>query len=144
MPITHIAKHIKMWYNVTQSNNIKIKQEKGYCEMQIEHGMVLKEIILRGQGPEKEMAVDILTKKRRSENELRAIYKEALKEEQIYSNETVSFMRHFVQQEKEQKAANINVRLTQEERKVLEERAQQAGISLSQYIRKVLFPKGNI
>lgn len=112
--------------------------------MQIEHGMVLKEIILRGQGPEKEMAVDILTKKKRSENELRAIYKEALKVEQIYSNETVSFMRHFVQQEKEQKAANINVRLTQKERKVLEERAQQAGISLSQYIRKVLFPKENI
>ena len=107
------------------------------------YNKVLEEIAERGQSPEKELAEKEIKKPRHSNRTLLRIFKLAKVDAGGYSKDTVNAVKEFFQQQEKQtsllKSDIINIRITPEERRRIEEKAQKAGLSVSEYIRRELF-----
>lgn len=109
----------------------------------MEHQDVLYEISIH-EGPLQSVAQKELKKARHSVQSLIGIYTIALNcETALYSAAAIQFMKNYIAAEKQQaeniKSDIVNIRISPKERRLLEEKANNQQMSISQYIRYVLF-----
>lgn len=111
----------------------------------MDHKDVLYEISIIGKEPEKEWARKELKKARHADRTLTKIYMAAVRQSSdvTYTDSVLSFMKEFLKNQEQQaslvKSDIINIRLSPSERANIEKCAAEQGVSVSQYIRSVLF-----
>lgn len=113
----------------------------------MDHKDVLYEVSIIGKEPEKEWAGKELKKARHSDRALTKIYMAAVRQSSgvTYTDSVLSFMKEFLKNQEQQaslvKSDIINIRLSPSERANIERRSAEQGVSVSQYIRSILFEK---
>lgn len=113
----------------------------------MDHRDILYEISVKGKEPENEWAKKELKKARHAERTLAKIYRSAVQQSSgvPYTDVVLSYMKEFLEQQERQaafvKSDIINIRLSPSERQYIEQRANEQGVSVSQYIRNILFEK---
>lgn len=108
------------------------------------HEEILLDIAMTGEDPEKSLARKELKKARYSAKTLTEIYRNVLfRAPNTYPPSITDAAKKYLEQAKREAAKTrsdiVNIRLSAAERAELENRAKEKGISLSQYIRDVLF-----
>lgn len=112
----------------------------------MDHETVLLDIAMMGEEPEKGLARKELKKVRYSSKALTEIYRNVLfRAPNTYPSSITGTAKEYLEQMKREAAKTrsdiVNIRLSADERAELEKRAQENGISISQYIRNELFGK---